>query len=520
MEELCLSANSTNNDVIRELLKKQVTRKIMTEYKNGILSNLARDTRGNTTLLAGAVLLPLLMMIGGGLDMSVAYMARAKLQNACDSAVLAGRQSMESTKFQKANENEADKFFEFNFPDDSYGARDVLFEIEQNADDAQELIGSASAAIPTSIMRIFGYETIDIAVSCDAKREQGHNDIVLVLDVTGSMNNAPSNGSGTKIERLREGAVGLYRALDGNDFSETRYGIVPYSHTVNIGRSLRNRDFLTEQEYSALSCGEIWCFLSSKLVHINKSSWNNVTGDDQGNMQAFRTSGDACIEERATVGFGDKGILIQDYITDADIDTLPANANDTELQFGRYDPATQEGESQSGCPSEASKLQEYTDEAGFTTAIGAATARVTGGTYHDLGLLWGARFISRDGFFAADNPDEVDGIPVRQHIIFMTDGLLDTGGRLYSAHGIEDFNNRTQGTGSRNEKHLARFASACARTKSRDVTIWVIALDVTDTDDIKPCATSNDHFYTSDGSDLEEVFEEIGSGIGNLRLTR
>ena len=52
------------------------------------------------------------------------------------------------------------------------------------------------------------------------------------------------------------------------------------------------------------------------------------------------------------------------------------------------------------------------------------------------------------------------------------------------------------------------------------ITVWVIALDVTDIDDIKDCATSADHFYTSDGSDLEEIFEKIGQGIGNLRLTR
>jgi hypothetical protein len=40
------------------------------------------------------------------------------------------------------------------------------------------------------------------------------------------------------------------------------------------------------------------------------------------------------------------------------------------------------------------------------------------------------------------------------------------------------------------------------------------------TGDIKTCATSEAHFYTSDGSDLEDVFEAIGRGIGNLRLTR
>ena len=510
----------------------------MTQRKTGILTSLARDTRGNASLLVGAALLPLMALVGGGLDMSVSYMARAKLQNACDSAVLAGRQSMEGTDWKNKNKQEAQKFFDFNFPANSYNARNIKFDIDQNASDSQELIGSASASIPTAIMKIFGYDTIEIAVSCDAKREQGHNDVVLVLDVTGSMNDAPSTGGASKISRLRTGAAGLYRALDDDANSETRYGIVPYSHTVNVGRSLRNRDIVRRQDYVDVKCNGSGCSLDTKQVHINKSTWNNAAGDEEGNTQGFRTSGNACIEERSTVGYGNSGITIMDYVKDDDIDLLPANANDAKLQFGRYDPASHThaytGTSadgtlfyrindtwvQTGCPSEATKLQKYGDEASFTGAINAATARVTGGTYHDVGLLWGARFISRDGFFAADNPDDINGIPVRQHIVFMTDGKLDTGGTLYSAHGIEDFQGRTQGSGTRSEKHIDRFASACARVKSRDVTVWVIALDVTDIDDIKPCATSSDHFYTSDGSDLEEVFEQIGRGIGNLRLTR
>jgi hypothetical protein len=175
---------------------------------------------------------------------------------------------------------------------------------------------------------------------------------------------------------------------------------------------------------------------------------------------------------------------------------------------------------QVGCPSEATTLQEYADEDAFQTAINKATARVTGGTYHDIGMLWGLRFISRTGFFADDNPTERDNIPVNQHIVFMTDGKLDTGDLLYSAYGIQRYQNRVQGSGSLDAMHIARFQAACSLAKSMGITVWVIALDVTDTDDIDDCATSADHFYTSDGSDLEEVFEKIGQGIGNLRLTK
>lgn len=508
------------------------------------LGRLARDKRGNTLALAAAAMVPFTILVGSGVDFGVTYMARGKLQNACDAGVLAARQSMEGTEFDDAVEDEAQRFFDFNFPEDTAGAFDLEFEVVQDEDDESQLLGTASASIPTSLMRIIGVSELDIAVACDAKRDMGHNDIVLVLDVTGSMAQAPSNGGGTKIGRLREGAAGIYRGLEGDDGSIIRFGIVPYSHTVNVARSLKNKDIVREQPYvDTVSCSWWGCTAATmKTVHINNSSWNMNPGNSGGNTQNFRTSGNGCIEERPSVGNTMSPFHIEDIITREDVDTQAPNAgNVPELQYGRYDAPshTNTGTTlsggiqyyrvgtnnnnpwiQTGCPAEATLLQEYADEDAFQDAIDAATARVTGGTYHDVGMLWGLRWISRTGYFSADNPTERDEIPVNQHIVFMTDGMLDTGPTLYSAHGIEQYQQRTQGSGSQDENHLARFESACDLAKSMGITVWVIALDVADTGDVEPCATSAEHFYTSDGSDLETIFEEIGRGIGNLRLTR
>ena len=508
-----------------------------------LLRRLRRDEAGNTLAICAAAIIPLTAVIGSALDLSVAYMTRSRLQNACDAGVLAGRQLMQGTAFNQAVRNEADKFFDFNFPEGTSGSTEIEFIVEQDQDQGAQLLGSASALVPTSLMRVFGYRNIPIQVTCDATRDMGHNDIVLVLDVTGSMADAPSNGGGTKIGRLRTGALGLFRALDTDDGSVTRYGVMPYSHTVNVGRSLKNKDILRDQPYVDVqsNCNMWGCsyVYGTKTVHINESSWNlGQGGGTAGNTQNFRTSGDACIEERPSIGESMSPFRINSTITQADVDTQAGNAgNQPELQFGRYDPPQHTHSQttvsggitfyrvggswvQTGCPSEATTLQEYGSETAFQTAINSATARVTGGTYHDVGMLWGMRFLSRTGYFSADNPTERSGIPVNQHIVFMTDGMLDTGDTLYSAHGIEARQQRTQGSGSLDARHIARFHSACNVAKSMGMTVWVIALDVNDTDDVAVCATTSDHFYTSDGSDLEQVFERIGQGIGNLRLTR
>ena len=490
-----------------------------------LFRDLVRDETGNVLPLAAAGILPLVALVGGAMDVSVAYMARSKLQKACDSAVLAGRQSMEGTSFKTANKKEAERFFEFNYPSGLYNARKLKFDVKQNASAATELFGTASADIPTSLMRIFGFESIPVSVSCNAEKDVGNNDIVLVLDVTGSMNDSPSTGGGAKIGMLRSGASGLYRALEDASGSTTRYGIVPYSHTVNVGRSLQNRDILVNQQYvdgNWYKSGGWWYFnhTGMRTVHISNSTWNNANGNDEGNRQGFRTSGNGCIEERASIGLGSSPVQIASSVSLADVNTTAANGNDTAAQFGRYDPGVQRGQTQDGCPSEATTLREYTSEIAFNNAIGAATARVTGGTYHDIGMLWGLRFISRKGYFESTNPEELAGAPVNQHIVFMTDGRLDTGGTLYSAFGVDNYTDRLQGWGSRTQKHVSRFRSTCALAKSMKVTVWVIALDVTNVDDIKQCATSDANFFISDGSDLEEVFSNIGRGIGNLRLTQ
>lgn len=491
----------------------------------GFFRNLARDSRGNVLPMFAAGILPMIALVGGAMDISVAYMARSKLQKSCDAGVLAGRQVMEGTSFKSSDKAEAQRFFDFNFPANTYSARNLVFNVKLNPAKNTELLGSASADIPTGLMRVFGYEVIPVAVSCDAQKDIGDNDIMLVLDVTGSMASSPSTGGGSKISALRSGAAGLYRALEDAAGSTTRFGIVPYSHTVNVARSLQNRDFLTTQSYvdgnySYYNGRSYFTYVGTKNVHINASSWGNNGNNSNANMTGFRSSGDGCIEERPSIGSSSDPIRYASSITLDDINATAANATDTARQYGRYDPGVQEGMSQVGCPAEATTLRTYDSESEFNNAIAAATARVTGGTYHDIGMLWGLRFISRSGYFADRNPATRGDVPVNQHIVFMTDGKLDTGASLYSAYGVETYQTRMSGFGSQDSKHIRRFKDACRVAKAMGVTVWVIALDVTDIADIKQCATSDANFFISDGSDLEQVFANIGRGIGNLRLTK
>ena len=57
------------------------------------MTRLGRDQRGNTIAIVAAAIVPLLGMIGGGIDMSRLYLAKTRLQQACDAGALAGRKA-------------------------------------------------------------------------------------------------------------------------------------------------------------------------------------------------------------------------------------------------------------------------------------------------------------------------------------------------------------------------------------------------------------------------------------------
>lgn len=475
-------------------------------------------------------MVPIAGMIGSGLDMSRGYMAQAKLQNACDAAVLAGRREMSGTAWSNDAETEARRFFRFNFPDDTMNARSVSFSITQDGADGAQINGAASTEIPTTIMSLFGNETMTINVTCDAKQDYGNNDIMLVLDVTGSMGSAPSgSGGAAKIVRLRSSAMALYDALDGVANTRTRYGMMPYSVTVNVGADLRNEDILRETFYNQNelvctryrnngTCRQYGYEMNRVGIDIDETNW--WTGNFNSSMNAWRSHGAACIEERPTSGYDYDPVRMTTSISQDDVDRIAASNSDRALQWGRYDRAQEQSTSSGACPAAATRLSEYGSRSSFQQAINSATANVGGNTYHDIGMLWGARYLSSSGMFSSANPAEFNNVPVAKHIVYLTDGRLEPTSSGYTGFGVWNREQRITGGGTQASRHISHFLAACNRAKAMNMTIWVIALDVSDIDDIRPCATSNGHFFVSNGSDLDDVFRLIGQGIGELRLTQ
>lgn len=223
--------------------------------RRGLLA-LARDRRGNAMPIVAAAVAPLLAMVGGGIDMGRSYLAETRLQQACDAGVLAARKSMGAEQVvagsvPNAAQSIGNRFFNVNFRAGAYGTEQRSFSMSMTESGA--VSGRASAAVPTSVMRIFGYQQIPVEVACEAQLTFANTDVMMVLDVTGSMAETNQGDSLPKIEQLRSVVTQFHGQLEGakRPGARIRYGFVPYSTNVNVGALLEDDWVVDEWTYQS-----------------------------------------------------------------------------------------------------------------------------------------------------------------------------------------------------------------------------------------------------------------------------
>ena len=159
--------------------------------QSAMLARLARNTAGNTSLIVAASIAPLLALVGGGIDMGRSYLTESRLQQACDSGVLAARKKLGSSVVADglvpaAVATTGNRFFNINFRNGTYGTANRNFTMTLEAD--YSISGVATVEVPTTIMKLFAFNKVDVRVLCQARLNYTNTDVMMVLDTTGSMN--------------------------------------------------------------------------------------------------------------------------------------------------------------------------------------------------------------------------------------------------------------------------------------------------------------------------------------------
>jgi Flp pilus assembly protein TadG len=80
-----------------------------------------RDTAANVMAISAASLVPILAMVGGGVDASRYYMTQTRLQQACDSGVLAARRAMLTETLTNEARDTGEAFFDQNYSEGIFG---------------------------------------------------------------------------------------------------------------------------------------------------------------------------------------------------------------------------------------------------------------------------------------------------------------------------------------------------------------------------------------------------------------
>jgi len=535
-----------------------------------MLGRLAHDRSGNTLVIIAAAVVPMLGLVGGGIDMGRSYLAQTRLQQACDAGVLAARKKVGSQIITNGiiptdASTIGQRFFDLNFADGAYGSTDRTFAM--NLESNYAVTGAATASVPTTIMRMFGVATIPVKANCSAQFNYANTDIMMVLDTTGSMKDkAVSTDAKNKIDTLKQTVKDFYASVEANKTQgvRVRYGFVPYSTNVNVGYLLKSSWMVDSANYegrrAVTTNGSTKWRYESTSVNVSGLKGASDTATYKGGYVTRAMGGTAasplnmsfsfngCIEERGTYVIPDYNNVDLTRALDLDIDTVPdktkpatqwrpalldmswlraiyVNYNNF---YGYWSPASVDSNTEyvqssdygfAACPARARKLAEMTSS-DVSTYIDGLVAE--GSTYHDIGMIWGGRLLSPTGIFASENAD-VNNRPTMRHLIFLTDGETAPLDLSYSSYGVEPLSQRRWNSSSPytlTQTVENRFAYACQQVRNKNITVWMIGFGTTVTTLMKNCAGSGHWFQANKASELADAFSKIAAAIGDLRVVK
>jgi Flp pilus assembly protein TadG len=239
-----------------------------------MLSRLARSRSGNTVVILAAALVPMAAFVGAGFDMSRSYLVKSRLQTACDSGALAARRAMVGATWGTTTQTAADSYFDANFQTGRYGTTGLNRNFVSN--DGETVRGTASVDVPTTIMKMFGNDVVNVDVNCQAIMNLPNTDVMFVLDTTGSMADTNPSDTVNRMTSLRTAVKNFHASIETAKSAGTqvRYGFVPYSSNVNVGRLLK-RDWVVDRwtYQSRVADGSESVSAAASTNDVTNSTW-------------------------------------------------------------------------------------------------------------------------------------------------------------------------------------------------------------------------------------------------------
>jgi Flp pilus assembly protein TadG len=538
---------------------------------NWSVRSLWRDKKGATGVIIAAAILPSLAATGAAVDLARAYLAKSRLAAATDSAALAGgRVYFSPTADRNA---EIMRYFNANFNPSQLGiTAPVTVQITPTTapnpsldQSLQQLTVQTSTAVPAYFMKIFGMATMPINAEAEITRQQSGLELVLALDNTGSMATTDAGGGKSRIQALREASTELVNILYGGTPANTanpnlRVGILPYSHSVNVGHFLEQENMIdipagmsefvtrgkTDRTDSVYNDAAGWKGCIEERQTVNNLSYNpaNLTIPDGAHdlqdippgvngrqkwrpyyYPTFIQDGTAQNAYRAPAGYPNARLLDSGGWNETGTQTPSATWNNPSLSVGGNSPNR-------ACHSEAILPSNSTTRETLLSYISSRMG-TEGWTYSDLGMNWAIKILSPEAPIASPIP--WNNAVMEKAIVLMTDGLI-TGGtdqlggnRIgYTSYGTTQEKRvwPSINEGSWASSHEQRLAMLCAEAKAKGVRVYTVTLAFNASDYAakralyESCAIPGGHFNAPNGAQLSDAFRMIATDLSKLRLSK
>jgi Flp pilus assembly protein TadG len=222
-----------------------MTDKTLSKSLKGWLNKFRAAEAGNVIVIFSLALIPIVGLVGAGVDYSRASAAKAAMQAAADATALMLSKEAQSLPSDQLGP-QATAYFnaEFNHPEvvnlsvnQAYTAAAGNFRIQV----------TATGQVPMTFARVLGQQNFDISVNSEVAWGIKKLQLALALDNTGSMS------SSSKMTELKKAAHSLLDTLKKAATSpgDVKVAIIPFDTSVNIGTSYK------DQPWFDISCSAL-----------------------------------------------------------------------------------------------------------------------------------------------------------------------------------------------------------------------------------------------------------------------
>jgi len=469
----------------------------------------ARHDSGAAIVLFALATVPMVAFVGMGTDTARAYLVKSRMSSALDAAGLAGGRHF----FSPTRDAEIEMFFNANFPPGYMnatvsGPHIVVDEL------AERLTLTAEAQIPTTLMKVLGFDSLTVTAETEITRQMQALDVVIAMDMSGSMGS--SSGSTTRIAAARQAAKDLVEILYGENGSNDllNIGLVPWNAKVNVMLEGSTYD-------SSLTTTVPVTGFTNPLTSTGQSNVFQVNNSPVPLLSAPPANWRGCVYTR----------YLHNAADDDDADILLGPQVLDGADWPAWEPVGIEGEPVSGgtCSMSPNGWSECTPclTHGITPLQNQKQTILDGiddllypdgNTNIPEGLGWAWRVLMPTAPFteAAADPD----YDLQRAIVLLTDGE--------NYGGIGDGYKTAFGTGSGAGANGMddRLRLLATNIKSSGVVLYVIQFANNGTDlqallkEVASGPSSPFYHYAPDDAALRAVFREIANDLSQLRLSK